>query len=69
MRHAFRFFMGRNERPQDAATLIAAERAYAEKGGRMKALIVELLASDSFLYRAPLEQEDREAEPPPKKSS
>jgi hypothetical protein len=53
VRHAFRYWMGRNETPADAPTLRAANRAYTESGGSMKALIVSLLTSDSFLYRRP----------------
>ncbi len=51
VRHAFRYWMGRNELLSDSPTLIAADRAYVKSGGSMKALITELLASDSFLYR------------------
>ena len=55
VRHAFRFFLGRNETLEDAATLIAADRAYAKSGGSMKRLIAELIASDSFVYRRPID--------------
>ena len=51
VRHAFRFWMGRNETLNDAPVLQNAHRAYKESGGSMKALIVSLLTSDSFLYR------------------
>jgi hypothetical protein len=51
IRHAFRYWMGRNETLADAPTLLAADRAYVESGGSMKALIIALLSSDSFLYR------------------
>ncbi len=51
VRHAFRFWLGRNESLRDSPTLIAADKAYLDQGGSMKALIAELLASDSFLYR------------------
>lgn len=51
VRHAFRYWMGRNETLDDSPTLIAADRAYVESGGSMKALITSLLSSDSFLYR------------------
>jgi hypothetical protein len=51
VRHAFRYWMGRNETLDDASTLIDAERAYTDNGGSMKALLVSLLTSDSFLYR------------------
>jgi hypothetical protein len=50
VRHAFRYWMGRNETLDDAPTLIDAERAYADQGS-MKALLASLLTSDSFLYR------------------
>ena len=51
IRHAFRFFMGRNELLSDSQTLIDADRAYLESGGSFKAVIVSLLTSDSFRYR------------------
>lgn len=51
IRHAFRFWMGRDENPGDARTLMAADQAYLKSGGSMKALIASLLTSESFLYR------------------
>jgi hypothetical protein len=51
VRHAFRFWMGRNETLNDAPVLQAAHKAYRDKGGSMKALITSLLTSDAFLYR------------------
>jgi hypothetical protein len=51
VRHAFRFWMGRNETLNDAPVLQAAHKAYRENGGSMKALLVSLLNSDAFLYR------------------
>lgn len=51
IRHAFRYFMGRNEMLSDSQTLIDAERAYLESGGSFRAVIVSLLTSDSFMYR------------------
>jgi hypothetical protein len=51
VRHAFRFWMGRNETLNDAPILQAAHRAYRENGGSMKALIISLVTSDAFLYR------------------
>ncbi|MFO0802895.1 MAG: DUF1588 domain-containing protein [Gemmataceae bacterium] len=51
IRHAFRFFLGRNERPSDSQTLIDADRAYLTSGGSFKAVVVSLLTSDSFIYR------------------
>ena len=51
VRHAFRFWMGRNETLHDGPVLQEAHRAYVESGGSMKALLVSLLTSDAFLYR------------------
>lgn len=51
VRHAFRFWMGRNETLHDAPVLQAAHQAYRDNGGSMKALLVSLLTSDAFLYR------------------
>ncbi|QDT44941.1 hypothetical protein Pan241w_50580 [Gimesia alba] len=51
VRHAFRFWMGRNETLNDAPVLQAAYRAYKDNGGSMNALLVSLLTSDAFLYR------------------
>ncbi len=53
VRHAFRYWLGRNETLGDAASLQAAHRAYRESGGSMQALITALLTSESFLYRVP----------------
>jgi hypothetical protein len=57
VRHAFRYWMGRNETLDDSPTLMAADKAYVESGGSMKALISSLLSSDSFLYRKEYDQE------------
>jgi hypothetical protein len=51
VRHAFRFWMGRNETLNDAPVLQDAYRAYHDGGGSMKALLTSLLTSDAFLYR------------------
>lgn len=51
VRHAFRYYLGRNETLADARTLQAADQAYLNGGGSFKALLVSLLTSDSFLYR------------------
>ncbi|MCB1226928.1 MAG: DUF1588 domain-containing protein, partial [Verrucomicrobiales bacterium] len=51
IRHAFRFWMGRNETLNDAPVLQAAWHAYHDNGGSMKALITSLVTSDAFLYR------------------
>lgn len=56
VRHAFRYWMGRNESLGDAPSLQSVYRAYKESGGSMKALVVALLTSDSFLYRVPADK-------------
>lgn len=58
VRHAFRFWMGRNETLNDAPILQAAHRAYRENGGSMNALITSLLTSDAFLYRSKEDDQD-----------
>jgi mono/diheme cytochrome c family protein len=55
IRHAFRYFMGRNETLNDSKTLIDAEKAYVDNGGSFDAVIVSLLTSDSFIYRKAIE--------------
>jgi hypothetical protein len=54
VRHAFRFWMGRNETIHDRDVLQNAHRAYRDSGGSMKALLLSLLTSDAFLYRRPV---------------
>ena len=51
VRHAFRFWMGRNETLNDGPVLQDAYRAYRDGGGSMNALLTSLLTSDAFLYR------------------
>ncbi|MFP6765773.1 MAG: DUF1588 domain-containing protein, partial [Planctomycetaceae bacterium] len=51
IRHAFRYWMGRNEMLSDSRTLIAADQAYVHSGGKFSEVLVSLLTSDSFLYR------------------
>ena len=51
IRHAFRFFLGRNELLSDSQTLIDADTAYLKSGGSFKAVVVSFLTSDSFIYR------------------
>lgn len=53
IRHAFRYFLGRNEMLSDSKTLMDAENAYLESDGSFDAVIVSLLTSDSFIYRKP----------------
>ena len=52
VRYVFRFFLGRNETLGDAKTLQEAHKAYIQSDGSMEALVISLLSSDSFLYRA-----------------
>lgn len=54
VRHAFRFWMGRNETIHDRDVLQNAHRAYRDSGGSMNALLLSLLTSDAFLYRRPV---------------
>lgn len=56
VRHAFRFWIGRNETLNDAPILQEAHRAYRESGGSMKALLTSLLTSDAFLFRSQSEE-------------
>ena len=51
VRHAFRFWIGRNETLHDGPILRDAHKAYKESGGSMKALLISLMTSDAFLYR------------------
>lgn len=51
VRHAFRYWMGRNETINDAPVLQDAYKAYSDNDGSMKALLASLLTSDTFLYR------------------
>ncbi len=51
VRHAFRFFLGRNETLGDANTLQDAHTAYRNSDGSFNAIVVSLLSSDSFLLR------------------
>ncbi len=51
VRHAFRYWMGRNETLNDAPILQAAWRAYHDSNGSMQALLKSLMTSDAFLYR------------------
>ncbi len=53
IRHAFRYFLGRNETLADSKTLMDADQAYLKSGGSFDEVIVSLLTSDSFIYRKP----------------
>jgi hypothetical protein len=56
IRHAFRYFMGRNEMLSDSQTLINADNAYVNSNGSFDAVILSLLTSDSFIYRKDIEE-------------
>ncbi len=58
IRHAFRYFMGRNEMLSDSQTLIDADQAYLKSGGSFNAVIVSLLSSDSFMYRKEIKDQE-----------
>src|SRR5690606_5555286 len=51
VRHAYRYWMGRNVMICDAATREAADRGCGEAGGSFRALVRSLRTSGSFLYR------------------
>ena len=51
LRHAFRFFCGRNETLADAQTLRNMEVTYHQQQGSLKESLLELLVSDSFIQR------------------
>lgn len=55
VRHAFRYFLGRNETLGDANTLQDAHHAYRATGGSFRELVVSLLSSDSFRLRMPID--------------
>ena len=55
VRHAFRYWMGRNEMLSDSKVLIEADNAYVNNGGSFRALLISLLTSDSFIYRKSIE--------------
>jgi hypothetical protein len=51
VRHTFRYFMGRDERPEDACTLNAMDQSYLDNQGSFVEMLITLLTSDTFLYR------------------
>ncbi len=51
VRHTFRYFMGRDERPEDACTLRAMDESYVQNQGSFVEMLITLLTSDTFLYR------------------
>jgi hypothetical protein len=57
IRHAFRYFLGRNETLADSKALIDADKAYLDSNGSFDAVVVSLLTSDPFIYRKPKEKD------------
>ena len=51
IRHAFRYFLGRNETLSDSKALMDADMAYLKSNGSFDEVIISLLTSDSFIYR------------------
>ncbi|MBO53125.1 MAG: hypothetical protein CMJ69_20380 [Planctomycetaceae bacterium] len=51
IRHAFRYFLGRNETLSDSKALMDADKAYLDHNGSFDEVIVSLLTSDPFIYR------------------
>ncbi|QSQ28604.1 DUF1588 domain-containing protein [Pyxidicoccus parkwayensis] len=51
IRHAFRYFMGRDENRSDACTLARMEQAYDDHQGSFKALLSALMTSDTWTTR------------------
>ncbi len=51
LRHAFRYYMGRNENRTDACTLAAMENAYDSNGGSFKAALSALMTSETWTTR------------------
>ena len=51
IRHAFRYFLGRNETLSDSKTLMDADKSYLDSNGSFDEVLVSLLTSDSFIYR------------------
>ena len=52
VRNVFRFYLGRNETLGDAKTLQDAYKAYVDNNGSFKSLVLSIVTSDSFTYRA-----------------
>jgi hypothetical protein len=53
----YRYAFGRTETPADGCSLIQAEQAFTNSGGRFKELLVALTLTDAFRYRPPLPEE------------
>jgi hypothetical protein len=51
IRHAFRYFMGRDENRSDACTLASMEQAYDANNGSFRAMLTVLMTSDTWTTR------------------
>ncbi len=51
IRHAFRYFMGRDENRTDACTLATMEQAYDTNNGSFRAMVTALMTSDTWTTR------------------
>ena len=51
VRHAFRYYMGRDENRSDACTLVGMEQAYDSSGGSFFKMIGALITSDTWKSR------------------
>ena len=51
IRHAFRYFMGRDENRTDACTLASMEQAYDTNNGSFRAMVTALMTSDTWTTR------------------
>ena len=58
IRQTFRYFMGRDERAEDACVLAQMEQRYDRSGGSMIEMLIDLFNSETFRYRS-IEQEVR----------
>lgn len=50
----FRFAMGRTEKPADECALDQLTGSFADGGGTMRDLLLDIVTSDSFRYRSPM---------------
>jgi hypothetical protein len=51
VRHAFRYFLGRDENERDACSVTAAKDGFGKSGRDTLELVAGVMSSDSFLYR------------------
>jgi hypothetical protein len=51
-RHAFRYWLGRDDQPGDACSVVAANAAFDKNGGDYVELLASLFTSKAFLLRS-----------------